>query len=144
MITKSKNLLSDLEKIVNASIDPSMFPYKKGNSIRIGKYAIRTTKYGHKVFDCELNCMIAETFSKTAAVALAKYTSQHEEDRSAHECILRIDRKVEKWYNDCMFYRNTIQKTDDPIKADVAATRYDIAKTETEHARSQLDKYIYS
>jgi hypothetical protein len=43
-----------------------------------------------------------------------------------------------------MFYRNTIQQTDDPIKADVAHTRYDIAKTETEHARSQLDKYIYS
>jgi hypothetical protein len=37
MINKEK-ILRELEEILNANIDPVLFPYKKGNSIRIGKY----------------------------------------------------------------------------------------------------------
>ena len=144
MIKKSKNLLIDLEQIVNASIDPAMFPYKKGNSIRVGKYAVRTTQHGHKIFDCESNCMIAETFSKTAALALAKSSSKEHSDTRSMDVILDVDRCIQKWYNDCVFYRNTMTNSSDPIRSDVAANRYDIARTETERARRQLDKYIYS
>ena len=144
MINKSKNLLSDLEQIVNASIDPAMFPYKKGNSIRVGKYAVRTTRHGHKIFDCESNCMIAETFSKTAALALAKSSSQEHSNARSMDVILNVDRCIQKWYNDCIFYKHIMSTSKDEIKLDITETRLEIARDKTNSARESLDKYIYS
>jgi len=142
MIDKSK-VIKDLEEILNKSIDPSMFPYKKGNSIRIGKYVVRSNSRGHKVFDCEENCMIAQTFSKASALALAK-TMSYRNSQSSMADILNIDRCIEKWYNDCVFHNHTLKITKDAVKAEVAETRYDIARHQTDTARAKLDKYIYS
>lgn len=138
----NEKLLKDLEELVNGSIDPSLFPYQKGNSIRIGQYAIRCNKKGFfKVYDCKKNTLIAETFSKTSAVAMARNLCK---DRNMVKKIIYLDQELQKWYNDCVFYRHTMRKTKDYIKKDIIETRYEIAKYKTSMVRQELDKYIYA
>lgn len=139
MINKEK-ILRELEEILNANIDPVLFPYKKGNSIRIGKFVVRSSKGLHKLFDCEENAMVAETFSKTAALALAKTLSR---GAFKTDSILDLDKNIQKWYNDCVFYNHTLKKTTDCIKQDVISVRYDIARQNVDNAKRELDKYIY-
>lgn len=138
----NEKLLKDLEELINGSIDPSLFPYQKGNSIRIGQYAIRSNKKGFfKVYDCKKNILIAETFSKTSAVAMARSLCK---DKNIVSKILYLDKELQKWYNDCVFYRHTIRKTKDFFKKDIIETRYEIAKQKTSLVRRELDKYIYA
>lgn len=142
MIYHKEKLLKELEDLVNGKIDSSLFPYQKGNSIRVGSFIVRVNKKGfYKVYDCINNVLVTETFCKTSAVALAKALSQ---GKTAKADILNIDRSIQKWYNDCMFYRYTMRKTKDDFKHDIILTRYEIARDKTSAAKSQLDKYIYA
>lgn len=137
-----KDVMQELEDLINGSIDPSLFPYKKGNSIRIGAYVVRSNKKGiFKVYHIEDSKLIAETFCKTSAVALAKSLAS---GKSATKSILDLDHELQKWYNDCVFYKHTLQKTKDSLKHDVVKTRYDIARHKTKDARRKLDRFIYS
>jgi len=137
-----QSVVKDLEELLNGSIDPSLFPFKKGNSIRIGSFIVRSNKNGsYKVFDCQENKLIAEMFCKTSAVALAKTLAKGQMHTKK---ILDLDHEIQKWYNDCLFYKHTLNKSKDPIKLNIIQTRYDIAKHKTANIRSQLDRYIYS
>lgn len=138
-MTENKKLISDLEELLN-TIDPSLFPYQKGNSIRIGKYVIRNSKGFYKIFDCESNTMIEETFCKTSAVALVKTLIK---GTAAKRTILDLDKDIQKWYNDCVFYKHTMKKTKDESKYFMTYTRYEIARDRTDLAKQKLDKYIY-
>ena len=136
-------LIKELESLLNSSIDPSMFPYAKGNSIRIGNYIVRTNRKGYnKVFSLTDNSLVAETFCKTSAVALAKTLAKGNVE--AQNNIMDADRQIMKHYNDCVFYKYTMRVSKDEIKKEVAETRYDIAKSRTLQAKSQLDRYIYA
>lgn len=138
----NEKVLKDLEDMINGTVDPVLFPYQKGNSIRIGSYVIRCNKKGfYKVYDCSKNVLVTETFCKTSAVALAKSLSLGKTEVKA---IKEIDKNIQKWYNDCVFYRHTIQVTKDHFKREVTETRYNIAKHKTSEAKHQLDKYIYA
>lgn len=138
----NKNLASDLENLINGSLDPSLFPYKKGNSIRIGNFVVRSNKKGfYKVYDLTENKLITETFCKTSAVAIAKTLAK---GKNSSISILKLDKEIQKWYNDCVFYKYTMNKTKDPIKAEITQTRYEIAKFKTTTLKSQLDRIIYA
>lgn len=142
MTFHKEKLLKELEDLVNGTLDSSLFPYQKGNSIRIGSFIVRVNKKGfYKVYNCSDNILVSETFCKSSAVALAKALSQ---GKSAKTDILNIDRSIQKWYNDCMFYRHSMRKTKDDFKHDVILTRYEIARDKTSDAKRQLDKYIYA
>jgi len=67
----NKTLLNDLEQIINDGLDRVNIPYQKGNSIRIGNTVIRKNKRAYMVYNTAENTRIGETFSKTAAIALA-------------------------------------------------------------------------
>lgn len=134
-----KKLISELEELLN-NVDPSLFPYQKGNSIRIGRYVIRSSKGTYKIFDCENNIMVAETFCKTSAVALVKSIIK---GLSKQRTILDLDKEIQKWYNDCVFYKYTMKKTQNEEKYFAVSTRYEIARDKTDYAKRQLDKYIY-
>ena len=136
-----KKILNDLKEMLDISIDPAQFPYQKGNSIRIGKYAVRSNKKGYyRVFDCEHNKQIEQTFSKTAALALAKTLSKGTNNINS---IIQLDKEVQKWFNDCVFYRHTMNITKDDIKYDIVSTRYEIAKSKTATIKNQLEYYIF-
>ena len=136
-----EKLVKELEELVNDTVDPSMFPYQKGNSIRIGSFVVRCNKRGYyKVYDCQDNKLVTEAFCKSSAVAIAKNLAQgHDKTQS----ILSIAKDIQKWYNDCVFYKHSMRLTKDDFRYDVISNRYEIAKDKTCHAKEQLDKYIY-
>jgi len=136
----NKQILKDLQDIIEDNLDPSMFPYQKGNSLRIGKFVIRQSRAGYLVYNIESNRQIAKTFCKTAAVALAK--SLHKGKDTSR--VLDLDKTIEKHYNDCVFYRHTIKKTKDDFKKEITTVRYEIAKSITSDAKQRLDSYIFS
>ena len=43
-VPNNTRIIDDLHDLLNQTIDVSHFPYKKGNSIRIGGFAIRKKK----------------------------------------------------------------------------------------------------
>jgi hypothetical protein len=137
----NKQILKDLQEIIEDNLDPSMFPYRKGNSIRIGKFVIRESRYGFLVYDIEANRQIAKTFCKTAAVALAKNLNK---GRDNTQKVLHLDSVIEKHYNDCVFYKHTIRKTKDEFKKEIITVRYEIAKSITSDAKKRLDSFIFS
>lgn len=131
----SPKVLEDLQEIIEANLDPTMFPYRKGNSIRIGSTVIRESKNGHLVYDVKENKQLARTFSKTAAVAIAKGGDLRE--------ILGLDHKIQKHFNDCLFYKHTMNKTKSETTQFVAETRYEISSYATRELKQQLDRYIF-
>ena len=99
----SPKVLKDLQEIIEANIDPTLFPYQKGNSLRIGSIVIRESKKGHLVYCAKANKQIARTFSKTAAVAIARGGNVNK--------ILRPDNEIMKHFNDCLFYKHTMNNS---------------------------------
>jgi|TARA_B110000977_G_scaffold115570_1_gene149312 hypothetical protein len=134
-------LLKELEKLIEITLDPTMFPYQRGNSIRIGKMIVRNSKRGYLIFDSQDKKEIAITFSKTAAVALARSLSKGKDNTSK---VIDLDKTIQKHYNDAMFYSYTLRTSTDTIRRDVSKTRLEIAKTHTENARLALDYIIFS
>ena len=136
----NKQILKDLQDIIEANLDATMFPYQKGNSIRIGKFVIRDSKVGYLIYDIEDNKQIAKTFCKTAAVALAKNLHKGRDTKR----VLDLDKVIEKHYNDCVFYRHTIKITKDELKKEITENRYEISKAMTSDAKRRLDSFIFS
>jgi len=117
-----------------------MFPYCKGNSIRIGGFTIRKSKKGHIIYDLKTQSKVCCTFSKTAAVAIAKNLAQ---GVNVIQKAQDLDHVLEKNFNDAQFFANTMRTTKDPIKRDIVETRFDIAKARTETAKRSLDSLIF-
>lgn len=136
----NKTLLQELQTLIEDQLDPSMFPYQKGNSIRIGKIVVRESKKGFLIYDCQENKQVAITFSKTAALALAKSLSK---GTNNIKTVMDLDQIIQKNYMDALFFTNTLKVTTDDFKKDVTLTRLEIAKTRTAHAKSALDSIIF-
>ena len=137
----NSNLVKELKKLIEENLDPSMFPYAKGNSIRIGSLVIRENKKGFHIHDLKTKDHIATTFSKTAAVAIAKNLAK------GHNIIanaIDLDKVIEKNFSDALFYSHTLRTTKDEMKKEVTETRLDIAKIRTEDAKRHLDCMIFN
>jgi len=131
---------AELEKIIAEGLQDIPIPYKKGNSIRIGHMVVRKNKFGYLVLDIKNQNQIATTQFKTSAVAMAK-TFPAEPHRI--NTILKIDRELTKHYNDAMFYKHTINSTDDSIKRCAAECRLDLSLEFTRKCKKELDSYIF-
>tara|TARA_B100000214_G_C23955040_1_gene622368 strand:+ start:1569 stop:1985 length:417 start_codon:yes stop_codon:yes gene_type:complete len=131
--------LLHLEELLNDPRYLGLIPYKKGNSIRIGKYVIRENKTGFLIYDCEINKKVNNTHSKSAALALVKGWQEGNDKQSE---ILRLDRILRKYEIDSEFYKHTIKTTKDDVKRLTTETRLDIATTEIYNAKSQLISMI--
>lgn len=135
-----KTLIQELENLLKLDLDRTLFPYQKGNAIRIGHIVVRHSRDEYKIFDTTTNKMIAKTFSKTSAVALARTLAL---GKNYTRDIILLDTQIKKYYLDCIFYKNTIQKTKDNVKKHIFKTRYEDAMSRTQFARDRLDKYIF-
>lgn len=135
----NKTLTKELSNLINKGIDLSMFPYVKGNSIRIKNVIIRETSFGFIVYDIKLDKNVGTMFCKTSAVALAKAYLNNKGLNN----IKQLDKTIEKNYNDAVFHKHTMKITKDALKYDVAAVRYDISAAKTKVAKKELDLYIY-
>ena len=138
----SNNLLSDLEDIVNKGLEDSPIPPAKGNSIRIKQYIIRSSKAGYLIYDSTTNKQIHRTQFKSVAVAIAKNLA----DRKKHrvDAILNIENNLAKHYNDAVFYKHAIRKTDCESKKLTRETRLQISLEEAQRIRNKLDEYIFA
>lgn len=138
---KKADMIDELEDIIESGLSKHVFPYVKGNSIRINKYAIRENKKGlYLVFDCEKNTQIAKTHFKTSAVAIAKSLA---EGKNAVARIEDLDLNLLKHYNDALFYRQTIKTSKDPDVRWTRRVRLEIAVTKTQELKQDLDRFIF-
>ena len=137
----NNQIIQELSDLINRSIDIADFPYKKGNSIRIGGYAIRKKKSAYIIIDCSSNKIVQQLFSQTAAIALAKKLAK--DDMQNHQEIVRLDQQLQKNYIDCIFYSHTIENTKDELKKQTTLDRYDIAKYRVEDATLALESHIF-
>ena len=80
MTPYSKELIQALKELVDSQIDIAI-PYAKGNSIRLKHIIIRKHRNGYRIFDLNTNKIIATTFSKTGAVAIAKVIVNNEPEK---------------------------------------------------------------
>ena len=135
-----QQLIHELEAIINKGFEDYPFPYVKGNSIRIGKIVIRSSRHGYLVYDTECNKQVVQTFSEASAIAIAKNLAQN---KNITDRVMDIDKTLEKNYNDALYYQNSYNKTKDELKKDVLETRLDIATTEIYNAKSQLMSMLF-
>ena len=132
----SPKVLKDLQEIIEANLDPTLFPYRKGNSIRIGPIAIRESNKGYLIYNLKTNKQVARTFCKTAAVAIAKSGKVDE--------IKRLDNEIMKHFNDCLFYKHTMKTSKNETSRFVAENRYEISSDKTHSLKQKLDGYIFN
>ena len=131
--------LKQLKELVD-KVDITAFPYEKGNSIRIGHVVIRKSKRGYLIYDCKENQRVAETYSKTAAVAWAKCVIK---DKKHFDQIRKLDDEIAKHHTDSLFYKNTIEKTDSDVKRETAEFRLDISMDKTREAKANLMRFVF-
>ena len=136
----AENLLHDLEEIVNRGLEDSAIPHARGNSIRIKHIVVRKSPKGYLIYDAKENKQVVRTYFKTTAVAIAKNLAQ---GIDITETAIECDELMLKHYNDAVFYKHSIRKTDDEVKKDIREARLDIAIQESQRVRSLLDHYIF-
>ena len=122
----------------NAEIDPTMFPVKSGNRINIGSYSIKDSDGTYSIKSYKSNKIVAHTYTKAGALAAAKLLAKN---KSIEE-VLILDNQAAKYRNDCMFYKHTMQVTDNPVKWETTWVRYDIAKAHQDAALNKIKKFI--
>lgn len=136
----SKQLLNDLEEIIDRGLEDSLMPVAKGNSIRIKHVIIRKSSKGYLIYNAKENNQVARTQFKSSAVAIAKNLAA---GRDIIQQALYYDTLLEKHFLDAVFYRNTISKTTDENVKEIREIRLDIAIRESQRIRKNLDKFIF-
>lgn len=137
-----KNLdeaLLELEHILESELSKHIVPVKSGTTIRIGPMIVRKSKAaGYIVIDSKNSKQIENTFSKTAAIAVAKSYIKNKN----YKHILKYDNVLEKNFNDITFYYNIISNTDDETRKEAVSTRLEIAQDKIDNAKYILEDYI--
>ena len=137
-----KNIVTELETIIEQGLESMPLPYMKGNSIIIGRMIVRYSKKASSwlVYDSKEHEQKAKTFCKATALAIAKNLAAGKDVRTA---LLELDHVVMKHYNDAIFYKHIISKTDDEFIRETRTTRLQNAIAMTETAKSKIDNYIF-
>lgn len=136
MITPEQ--VKDLEKFVSQQLTKNPLPIVKGNTIFLGNIIIRKSATGYSVIDRKENISVIKTFSKRAALAAAKTYINNK----SIEHIVNLDKKYQKYYNDCVFYKYGIDKTSSDNKKDVLETRLECAEIDLTFIKNNLDRLI--
>lgn len=133
-------IYNQLETIIYNGIKKTPLPYKKGNSIRIGKVIIRESKTkGYILFDCEQNAQIDVADSLRGALAISKLYINNKTFKD----IKQLDRRYSKYYNDSIFYRASIKKTTNEFRKSLLEDRLDIAEATMNTLSMSLEDIIF-
>jgi hypothetical protein len=130
----------DLEDIITSSDDLISIPYVKGNSIRIKNYAIRKSKNKYIIFDCKENRKIVEVNFKVSAISIAKTLSEKNDFKKTIEM---LDKKLLKHYNDILFYKNIIKKTNSRLIRETRKARLEISLQSANAIQNQLADFVF-
>lgn len=133
-------IISELEDLLEEEIRNIAIPFQKGNSIRIKNFIIRKKSDGYLIFDCKNNKKITETSFKTSAVAIVKNLI---EGKNIIYKALDLDKMLLKYYNDAIFYKNTIYKSKDRAVVYSRKARLEQAIIKSQTIKDRLNKFIY-
>jgi len=144
-----KTVAKEILQLIDQETNKLCVPIQQGNSVTIKHMVVRESAQGFLVINALTDQQVAYTFSKTAAVAIAKNHARGTEDHTAQ--ILKIDREIQQKYNDCVHYKQTIYLIDtrlhkynaDQDRKMAAEIRYDVAWDDVITLRSELDPYIF-
>ena len=67
-----KKLGKRLQRFINEQAEKVCMPIQHGNSVRVKNYVIRKNPHGYLLYDINQHKQVTTTFTKTAALALAK------------------------------------------------------------------------
>ena len=135
------NLSNKLAALIDAGTKRNPLPMVKGNSIRIGKVAIRFSKNkGYILFDCEDSKQICIADSKPGALAIAKKYNQDQDIAYPK----MYDKEYIKHDNDCVFYEYTYKNTNDIFKKNLAQIRLEISKARKYDFYQKLEAIIFN
>ena len=136
-----QKLSKKLRKFIDKQAETISLPIQHGNSLRIKNYVVRENSLGFLLYDIKEHRQVATTFTKTAALAMAKQMAQNKSKDIRF--IGATDDQIHHKYNECVFYKHTIARSDDEIKRESAKIRYDIAWEDLLKLRDTLDDYIF-
>lgn len=139
--TLNKNFLVDLENLFQNINLLQNFPILDGKNIKINKFEITETKNGYFVFDIEQNKKLYFFYSKRAALAMVqnkikKYNLEKE--------ILDLDRLIDKYDTDCVFYRHSIKYSKNRKHKIGLSARLDWSNYTLDNARLRLKEIIFA
>ena len=137
-----KQLAKELEEIVVHGLAQVPIPYQKGNSIRVKNIVIRKHKNGYRIFDISTNKHVVTTFTKTAALAIAKIVAESGNSNDIKDIIV-LNNKVCKHYMDALFAKRTIEVSKDSIRIQASETKFDIATDKAWSSLAQIESYIF-
>jgi len=137
-----KQLAVELEEIVVHGLAQVAIPYEKGNSIRIKNIVIRKHRNGYRIFDISTNKHVVTTFTKAAALAIAKITAETGDNSSVRD-IIRLDNTVSKHYTDALFAKRSIEVGKDIQRIESSEVKFDIATDKAWSSLAQIETYIF-
>jgi len=134
------NLSKKLAHLIDSGTKRNPLPMRKGNSIRIGKVAIRYSRNkGYILFDCENGKQFYLANRKLGALAVAKEYSIDNDITLIQE----YDKEYSKHDNDCIFYEYTIKNSNNSMKKDLAYVRYEVSKSHRDRTSQKLEAIIF-
>lgn len=137
-VTKiGKQILS----FIDEQAEKFCMPIQQGNSVRIKHLVVRENSYGFLLYDLKQHRQIKTTFTKTAALAMAKQLASN--NKTCLRTIETMDDKIQDKYNECVFYKHTMSRTEDETKREVAKIRYDVVWEDLLQLRDELEQYIF-
>ena len=137
-----KQLAKELEEIVVSGLSQVPIPYEKGNSIRVKNIVIRKHKNGYRIFDISTNKHVVTTFTKTAALAIAKVVGERGNSNDIKDIIV-LDNKVCKHYMDALFAKRAIETSKDITRIEASEVKFDIATDKAWSSLAQIESYIF-
>ena len=134
------DLVKSLKELIDTSVDTILFPVKTGNKINIGSYSIKESKGIYSVKCYKSNSVVAQTYTKAAAIAIAKSLAKNRPVPTTH--ILELDKIVAKHRNDCIFYQHTLKNSKNQIRWEATLNRFDISIQKQQDAIDKIKQFI--
>jgi hypothetical protein len=138
----NENLANNLKQLFDKEVsnNSGLFPVQSGTRINIGSYSIKPLKTGGwSVMSYKTGNIVADTYTKVAALAIAKNLSKN---RNVCKKVIELDKIVAKHHIDCQFYQYTMKVTSNPVRYESTVNRYDISKAIEQAAREKIKTFI--
>lgn len=136
-----KTIAEDILRLIDTEAHKMCVPMQHDHQVQIKHMLVQDSEVGFSVRDGYSNMHIADTFSKVAALAIAKSLAEGIIHATAH--ILKIDAQIQQKYNDCVHFKHTMYHSEDEDRKSAAEIRYEVAWDDVISLRSQLDPYIF-
>lgn len=139
-MSNQKEVAENFRKVLEKEFNPCLIPIKDKNQIQIGKYSILKKKNGYTIKNLKDKSILARTYSKTAAIALAKNIDRK---NNIKQQVLYLDNLIHKNYVDCLFYKNSLKsKQLNCDLKDCLKIRLDFSFQKIEEAKDLLRHYV--